>query len=146
MNTELVSKLMECTPGFRGVFPCDHLPKAESFTSFIVNTDPSIESGEHWIAIYISEKTLHFFDSFGRKIDDFPDPFKAHMKEFSKNFNVRTDSKLLQFFLSDTCGAWCIYYIYSKFCNVRFMFKIFSNDNLKNEKILHDIMNFILTL
>lgn len=146
MNTELVSKLMELTPGFQGVFPCDHLPNAEPFTSFIVNTDPSAEPGDHWIAIYISEKTLYFFDSFGRKIDDFKDPFKSYMKRFSKNFNVRTDSKLLQFFLSNSCGYWCIYYIYCKFCNVRFMFKIFSNNNLKNEKILYDTMNFIFTL
>ena len=53
---------------FRGVYASDELPLHASSTSslYVCNTDPSTESGEHWIAIYVDvKKRGEFFDSAG---------------------------------------------------------------------------------
>jgi len=44
----------------------------------IVNTDPSYEAGEHWIAIYVDSTGCRgeYFDSFGRRP---PAMFEAYM-------------------------------------------------------------------
>ena len=143
MNTGMVNRLMESIPGFQGTFPCDMIPKTKSNMSFIANTETSMESGEHWVAVYISDKNFYFFDSFGRSIDQFPEPFKKYMKEASKYFNVITSSQNLQYVFSDVCGLWCIYYSWCKFTSVKFMFKHFSNDNEGNDEKLKDIMDFL---
>ena len=143
MNTGMVNKLMELIPGFQGTFPCDLLPKTKPNTSFIANTETSSEEGEHWVAVYISEKNFYFFDSFGRRIEEFPDPFKKYMRRASKHFNVKTSSRDLQYIFSDTCGLWCIYYLWCKFTSFKFMFKHFSNNTQDNDNKLKDIMDFL---
>ena len=80
MNTQFANGLMQLIPGFCGTFPCDMIPRPKPFTSFIVNTDTSAFGGEHWVAVYIARRNFYFFDSFGRTIGQFPDPFKSYMK------------------------------------------------------------------
>ena len=143
MNTSMINKLMQLIPSFKGTFPCDLLPETKSNMSFISNTETSMESGEHWVAVYITEHNFYFFDSFGRSIEDFEDPFKTYMKEASKHFNVYTSSQNLQSIFSDVCGLWCIYYLWSKFSSYKFMFRHFSNDTKSNDQILQDLMYFI---
>ena len=143
MNTGLVNKLMELIPGFQGTFPCDMLPRTQPNMSFIVNTESSRDSGEHWTAVYITEKYFYFFDSFGRGINQFEEPFKGYMKKASRQFYVRTSSQDLQYIFSDVCGLWCIYFLWCKYTSFKFMFRHFSNDNLDNDEKLKDIMDFL---
>ena len=143
MNTGMVNKLMVMIPSFQGTFPCDLLPETKPNMSFIVNTETSMESGEHWVAVFITDDNFYFFDSFGRSIEQFEDPFKGYMHEASRYFNVLTSSQNLQHIFSDVCGLWCIYYLWSKFSGYKFMFRHFSNDNEFNDKILLNTMDFI---
>jgi hypothetical protein len=48
-----------------GTFPVDKAPLNKS-GYMIVNTDPSGESGEHWIAIIVDSKHIYVYDSYGR--------------------------------------------------------------------------------
>ena len=49
-----------------GVFSSDRLPTKPRL--LVCNTDPSDESGEHWIAIYVDDDGHYaeYFDSLGR--------------------------------------------------------------------------------
>ena len=146
MNTEEVNGQMDGFPGFCGVFACNQLPVIHPYMSFIVNTDPLPKSGEHWVAVYITEKCFYFFDSFGRTIEQFSDPFRNYMREASKDFNIRISSKNVQFVFSTTCAHWCIYWLYCKFSNYKSIFGIFSNNRESNEVILCGIMEYILEI
>ena len=143
MNTGMVNQLMAMVPGFRGTFPCDLLPETEPNMSFIANTETSVESGEHWVAVYITDKTFYFFDSFGRSIQQFSNPFKKYMNNASRDFHVVTSSKNLQHIFSDVCGLWCIYYLWCKFSSYKFMFRHFTNDQKVNDEKLQNAMDFI---
>lgn len=146
MNTQFANTLMQLIPGFCGTYPCDLIPTPKPHTSFIVNTDTSAFGGKHWVAVYISKRNFYFFDSFGRSIDQFPDPFKKHMKNSSKKFNVRTNSQPLQSYMSDKCGYWCAYFLYCKTSNFTSMFKEFSKDRERNEVLLYHFMKYQLRL
>lgn len=136
MWTKHISKLLEYCPNFLGVYPCDRIPDIKPFTSMIINTDVSSGPGEHWIAVYIGSKTMYFFDSFGRDIDDFSNPFRNYMKNFSRDYNVKVESRLLQSLFSNMCGYWCIFYIFCRTCRLDSFYKYFSDNLELNDEIL----------
>jgi len=76
--------------------------------SLVMNTDPSWEPGEHWIAVHI-DKQRHgiYFDSYGRP------PCTDSMKQFLKNncHHWEYNEKLLQNPFLSTCGQFCIYFL-----------------------------------
>ena len=56
-----------------GVFPTDRLPSriTQYPRGLVGNTDPSTQTGTHWVAMYFPDaSTSEFFDSYG-----FPFPF-----------------------------------------------------------------------
>ena len=142
MKTLAVARLMHMAPNFYGVFPCDQIPQLRGGeASFILNTDPHNESGEHWIAVYIKGPNLRFFDSFGRKINQFADPFKTIMEDFAKDYRVITDSKNVQNVFNDSCAYWTVYYIFCRTCNV-YGFNHFVESTFVNESMLKAQMQY----
>ena len=142
MKTLAVARLMHMTPDFYGVFPCDQIPQLRgNEASFILNTDPHYEAGEHWIAVYIKGESLRFFDSFGRGINQFADPFKTIMKDFAKDYRVITDSKKVQNVFNDSCAYWTVYYVFCRTCNV-FKFDHFVENTFVNESMLKAQMKY----
>ena len=136
MNTLQIAKVMHMAPDFRGVVPCCEIEQFKKHDVFglIVNTDPHNKPGQHWIAIYKVGRKLSFFDSFGRSMGEFKDPFASIMRNFSTQLQVTTNKMQYQNMLTDTCGQWAIYYILTRICRVKFTG--FSSDTLKNEKEL----------
>ena len=53
MNTDLNRAIRLYAKRFDGVFSSDRLPTKPRL--LVCNTDPSDESGEHWIAIYVDD-------------------------------------------------------------------------------------------
>ena len=52
---------------FIGVYPCDIQPKiTKKNFSIVFNTGDSTTKGEHFIALYVKNKIIYYFDSFGR--------------------------------------------------------------------------------
>ena len=144
MNTYDIAEVMHMSPDFYGVVPSCEIEQFKKYnvTGLIVNTDPHNKSGQHWVGLYKEGKTLDFFDSFGREIKEFKEPFVSIMNDFSSGLFVNTNRKQYQDYLSDTCGRWCYYYILSRICGIT-DFTEFTNDTLKNEIELERQLNII---
>ena len=52
-------------PRFNGVFSRDNLPNNIKNGAYVINLDEYHDIGTHWIALYVNNKTLTYFDSFG---------------------------------------------------------------------------------
>ena len=52
-------------PRFIGVYSRDDLPDKMKDGSYVVNLDGYSDIGTHWIALYVNNKTVTYFDSFG---------------------------------------------------------------------------------
>lgn len=133
MNTLELAEVMHMTPNFYGVVPCCQIEQFKKYNevSLIVNTDPHDQPGEHWVGIYKEGDTMYFFDSFGREMQEFTEPFASIMKDFASGVQVVSNRMKYQNDLFDTCGHWTYYYILTKSCGVDF--SNFSNDTMKNE-------------
>ena len=72
---------------YLGSVPSDYVPTLENDTFAIINTQPSIMQGEHWIIVANSRQKLYFADFLGRKKYSFlkqhyeqmiPEPLQSH--------------------------------------------------------------------
>ena len=61
-----------------GSFPSEYVPSPDNDTFAIINTQPSIMQGEHWIMIANSRHEFYFADSLGREKYSF---LKQHYKQ-----------------------------------------------------------------
>ena len=52
-------------PRFNGVFSRDNLPNTVKNGAYIINLDEYHSIGTHWVALYLNDKTIIYFDSFG---------------------------------------------------------------------------------
>ena len=133
-------------PRFNGVFSRDNLPNTikngTSETSrakrgeraYIINLDEYHDIGTHWVALYVDNKTITYFDSFG--VEHIP---KEIMKFIGSNKKIITNIYRIQAYDSIMGGYFCIGFI-------NFMFngnsltdytRLFSpNDLKKNDDII----------
>ena len=53
-------------PRFNGVFSRDNLPNNNIKNgAYVINLDKYRDTGTHWVALYVNNKTITYFDSFG---------------------------------------------------------------------------------
>ena len=52
-------------PRFNGVFSRDNLPNNIKNGAYVINLDEYRDIGTHWVALYVNNKTVTYFDSFG---------------------------------------------------------------------------------
>ena len=51
---------------FNGVFSRDNLPNSiKKYGAYVINLDEYHDIGTHWVALYVNNKTITYFDSFG---------------------------------------------------------------------------------
>ena len=50
---------------FNGVFSIDNLPYKIKDTAYIINLDKYSDIGTHWVALYVYNDDVTYFDSFG---------------------------------------------------------------------------------
>lgn len=116
MNTRSLQCVVQCdrvlSQFITGIFAADEMPNyIYSFPSgFIVNTDTRAKLGRHWLAFYISSKTVgEFFDSYGHSPSYYSQNFQTF---FNKNgFEMKYNNKKIQSDDSKMCGQYCIYYL-----------------------------------
>ena len=90
---------------FLGVFPRDLEPhKFVRYPScYVLNTDPSNEPGEHWLALFVTgPNDYEFFDSFAQ----LPATYGIDNLNVVCVMNFR-----LQSWTATTCGHYCIYFL-----------------------------------
>ena len=114
-------------PKFNGVFSRDNLPNSIQNGTYVKNLDEYRDIGTHWVALYVHNKAVTYFYSFG--VEHIP---KAIMK-FIGNKKIITNIYRIQAYDSIMCGYFCIGFI-------KFMFNgnsltdytsLFSPNNLK---------------
>lgn len=103
---------------FRGVFAMDEMVKqlgeAKNIEgTFIFNTQPSKEGGEHWICVIINPSVIYYFDSFGRHPKAFPH-IASHL--LSQQRVIEWNTYFLQNITTTVCGDYCVLFA---LCNSR---------------------------
>lgn len=134
---ELINNWNSLKPNFDGVFSINTIPKVLKKRHFIFcNTDLNTQSGSHWQCLLRNDKDqLEYFDSLGITSDKLNwlaenCSLKAKTIKFNKT-QVQLDT-------TDTCGRFCIYFIFYRLHNLDLSFHnvindIFVNNCLKNE-------------
>ena len=92
-------------PRFNGVFSRDNLPNTIKNGAYVINLDEYNDIGTHWVALYVNNKTITYFDSF--VVEHIP---KEIMK-FIVRKKVIANIYRIQAYDSIMCGYFCIGFI-----------------------------------
>ena len=102
-------------PRFNGVFSRDNLPNTTKNGAYVINLDEYHDIGSHWVALYVNNNTVTYFDSFG--VEHIP---KEIMKFIgneqissakARNKKIITNIYRIQAYDSIMCGCFCIGFI-----------------------------------
>ena len=97
-------------PRFNGAYSRDNLPNKIKDGAYVINLDDYSNIRTHWVALYVNNKTVTEFDSFG--VEHIP----KEIKKFIDNKNIISNIFRIQVYASVMCGYYCIGFI-------NFMFK-----------------------
>ena len=89
-------------PRFNGVHSRDNLPNKIKDGAYIVNLDEYSHIGTHWVELYVNNKTVTYFDSFGIK------HIPKEIKKFVGNKGIVANTYRTQSYNSIMCGYFCI--------------------------------------
>ena len=125
-------------PRFKGVYSRNNLPNKIKDGAYVINVDRYSDIGTNWIALYVNNKTVTYFDSFG--VEHIP----KEIKNFINNKKIIANIFIIQAYDSVMCGYFCIGFI-----NYMFIGKIltdytnlFSPNNFKKND--DTILNYFL--
>ena len=90
---------------FNGVYSRDNLPDKIKYGAYVINLDEYSDIGKHWIELYVNNKTVTYFDSFG--VEHIP----KEIKKFIHNKNIIENIFRLQAYNPVMCGYFCIGFI-----------------------------------
>ena len=60
-----IQKYYQNEPRFDGVFSRDNLPNNIKNGAYVINLNEYHDIRTHWVALYVNNKTISYFDSFG---------------------------------------------------------------------------------
>ena len=122
-------------PGFNGDFSRDNLPHKIKDGAYVINLDEYSDTGTHWVALYVNNKTATYLDSFG--IEHIPN----ENKKFINNKNIIANIYRVQNYDSIMCVFFCV-----RFINYIFMSKsLTENTNLFSPNSFKKNNDIILT-
>ena len=123
---------------FNGVYSRDNLPDETKDGAYVVNFDEYSDIGSHWIALYVNNKSVTYFDSFGIE------HISKEVKKFVNNKNIIIQIFRIRAYDSVICGYFCIGIV-----DYMFMGKsltdytaLFSSNNFKKNDDI--ILNYFL--
>ena len=99
-----IQKYYKNEPRFNGVYSRDNLPKIKD-GAYVINLDEYSDIGTHWVALYINNNDVTYFDSFG--VEHIP----KEIKTFINNKNNKANIFRIQAYNSIMCGYFCIEFI-----------------------------------
>ena len=100
-----VSEYYENEPRFNGVYSRDNLPAKIKKGAYVINLDDYEDAGAHWITLYVKNKKVAYFDSFG--VEHVP----KEIIKFIKNKDIIANIFRLQAYDSIMCGYFCIKFV-----------------------------------
>ena len=126
-------------PRFNGVYSRDNLSDKIKDGAYAVNLHDYLDTGTHWIALYVNKLTVTYFDSFGFK------HIPKEIKKFINNKNVIANLFRIQPYDLVMCGYFCIGFIdfMLKGNNLTGFTNLSSPNNFK--RIDNIILNYFLT-
>ena len=65
LTTFEIQEYYKNDPRFIGVYSRDNLPKTIKNGAYVINLDEYEDVGTHWIALYVKDNEITYFDSFG---------------------------------------------------------------------------------
>ena len=86
---------------FNGVFSRDNPPNTIKNDAYVIHLGEYSDIGTHWVALYVNNKTVTYFDSFG--IEHIP----KKIIKFIGNKNIITNIFRIQAYDSIMCGYFC---------------------------------------
>ena len=104
-NLKLLRKYYQNEPRFNGVYSRDNLPNKLKDGVYVINLDEHFDIGTHWIALYILNDNVPYFDSFG--VEHIP----KEIKKFIDKSTIVTSIFRIQAYDSVMCGYFCIGFI-----------------------------------
>ena len=101
---------------------------------FIYILEPSYMSGSHWVATYVKDGVINYFDSFGMP------PFQQMVNHTrSKSLTLLHQNNQIQNINTTTCGYFCLYFLneMSKGTTYYDLLQVFDiHDTMKNEQFI----------
>ena len=104
LNNFEIQKYYQNEPRFNDVYSRDNLPKIKD-EAYVINLDEYSDIGTHWVALYVQNNDVTYFDSFG--VEHIP----KEIKTFISNKNIKTNIFRIQAYHSIMCGFFCIGFI-----------------------------------
>ena len=89
---------------FNGVHSRDNPPKIKD-GAYIINLDEYSDIGTHWVALYVQNNDVTYFNSFG--VEHIP----KEIKTFISSKNIKANNFRIQAYNSKMCGYFCIGFI-----------------------------------
>ena len=124
---------------FNGIYSSDNLSEKIKDGPYVINLDEYSDIGTHWIALYVNNKTVTYFDSFG--VDHIP----KEIKKFINNKNIIANILRLQAYDSIMCRYFCMgcinFMLEGK--TLTDFINLFSTNNFKENDDI--ILNYFLT-
>ena len=108
-------KYYENESRFNGVYSRDNLPNKIRNGAYVINLDEYSDIGIHWVALYVKNNDVTYFDSFG--VEHIPKEIMKFINSPSQNKNIMTNIFRIQTYDSIMCRHFCIGFI-------DFMFKV----------------------
>ena len=112
----------------------ENVPHNHKQALFIYNLEPAYMSGSHWVATYVKDNVINYFDSFGMP------PFQEMVNNAKKkNLTLLHQNNQIQNIQTTTCGYFCLYFLneMNKGKSYYDLLKVFNtNDTMKNETFI----------
>ena len=91
-----IQKYYQNEPRFNGVYLRDNLQKVKD-GAYIINLDEYSDIGTHWVALYVQNNDVTYFDSFG------VEHITKKIRTFIGNKNIKTNILRIQVYDSIMC-------------------------------------------
>ena len=99
-------KYYQNEPRFNGVYSRDNLPKNKSVEikdgAYVINLDGYSDIGTHWVAKYVQNNNVTYFDSFG--VEHIPKEIQAFI---ARSLSTTTNIFRIQAYDSIMFGYFC---------------------------------------
>ena len=116
-------------PRFNGVFSRDNLPNSIKNGAYVINLDEYRDIGTHWVALYVNNETIIYFNSFG--VEHIP----KEITKFIRNKNIIINIFRIQAYNSIMCGYFCIGFISFMFNSLTDYTSLFSPKDFRKTMI-----------
>ena len=99
-----IQKYYQNEPRFNGAYLRDNLPRITD-VAYVINLDEYSDIGTHWVALYVQNNDVTYFDSF--EVKHIP----KEIETFTGNKNIKTNVFRIQAYDSIMCRYFGIGFI-----------------------------------